>query len=447
MGREIEITVSNIYSWIHDGEAIKIIKNEFGVKVDKVEHTYAYKSGWDGMFYPILSTGCFLTGMLPLFSEELKKHFVVYVNDHRENNYKPVNEIPDYLYDYQKDIVKKVINYSLGSMEFYRGIIDAATNAGKTYISLALWEIFDEPKTIFFVHRKKLFDQQLEFFKEKIGEEYVGQISEKIKDTDKLFIVAMYQSSMQEDLSDYKMIICDEAHRAKGTMYNKLLKRCKNAEIRYYISGTPLKVNEVDTYRIIGGSGKVLAKVTNDFLINEGYSVTPIIYMQKIINPISFLDYRGEYEELVINNNKRNDHIDSFVQANRRKRQTWVICRFVRHAELLADLLSAELLTGTTKKKESDRILNGFKKREIDCVVSTMVIDVGMNLPIEAFVLALGGKSEIDVLQLIGRALRTGNYDDVLILDFMDEGRYVGDHSSNRLNIYRKEKFKVVQLT
>lgn len=441
------ITVNTLYSRISEPKAIRAARENFKYRMKGYERTTTYKSGqWDGYNHVININGSFGTGLLPYVVNFLAEDgFVFDIVDERKNELTTVDIDIEYLRDYQQAMVEKVLSFSYCGMPFYRGIINGATNAGKTYISIALWQAFDEPNCIFLVHRVKLYKQQLEFFKEKLGAHKVGQVNDKIQDSKKPFVVAMYRGALNVDLRRFDMVIVDEGHMAKGKLYKKVLNRIK-ADVRYYISGTPFKIDEKGRLGIIASSGPELANISNRQLIDLGYSAEPKIFMQKIVNDSDpYIRYPDAYEKYVVQNEERNGKIQDFIITNRNARSCWVICRRVHHATLLAGMLSAELLTGETKTKEANAIIKDFIDQKIRVVVSTMVIDVGMNLPIEAFVIALGGKSEVDILQLMGRALRmTEKYNDVLVLDFYDIGPYVEKHSIERKRIYEEEQFETL---
>jgi len=441
------ITINTIYSRISSPEAISAAREEFKYRTEGYFRTAAYKQGrWDGYAHPININGSFGTGMLPYVSNFLyEAGFEFDLLDERPNELSPVEIDTEFLREYQREMVEQVLDFSYCGIPFYRGIISGATNAGKTYMSVALWRAFDKPNCIFLVHRVKLYDQQLKFFQEQLGSHVVGQINDKIQDSKKPFVVAMYRGALNVNLRRFKMVIVDEGHMAKGALYKKVVNRLK-ADVRYYISGTPFKIDEKGRYGIIASSGPELARISNRELIDLGYSAEPKIFMQTIHNDVDpFIKYPYAYEDYIIQNKERNQKIQKFVVSNRSTRSCWVICRRVHHAQLLANLLSAELLTGQTKKKDATAIIDGFIEQKIRVVVSTMVIDVGMNLPIEAFVVALGGKSEVDILQLMGRALRmTEKHKDVLVLDFYDIGPYVEEHSTQRKRIYEEEQFETI---
>ena len=60
---------------------------------------------------------------------------------------------------------------------------------------------------------------------------------------------------------------------------------------------------------------------------------------------------------------------------------------------------------------------------------------------------AASGDSQINALQLIGRAIRIHeSKDKVYYEDFWDEGYYLRKHSLHRLKYYKQQRFKVIEL-
>ena len=60
---------------------------------------------------------------------------------------------------------------------------------------------------------------------------------------------------------------------------------------------------------------------------------------------------------------------------------------------------------------------------------------------------AAGGDSQINALQLIGRAIRIhSSKSKVYYEDFFDEGFYLKRHSKHRLQYYKHQRFKVLEL-
>ena len=114
----------------------------------------------------------------------------------------------------------------------------------------------------------------------------------------------------------------------------------------------------------------------------------------------------------------------------------------VEHGKALAWMLKekgikAIFIHGGTPSKRRQEVLKNFEKDGF-VLVSTLIKE-GADLPaMSACVLAGGRKSSIQVIQTIGRALRTApGKDHAVIVDFADQGAYVFQHYQQRIKIYR----------
>lgn len=98
----------------------------------------------------------------------------------------------------------------------------------------------------------------------------------------------------------------------------------------------------------------------------------------------------------VVPEGKRKDMYSFIAQAVAQGRQAYVVCPLVEESEAMdaasasqtvQDMRAAmpdvriELLHGRMKSEEKDRILNGFAQHDCDILVSTTVIEVGVNVP------------------------------------------------------------------
>ncbi len=118
---------------------------------------------------------------------------------------------------------------------------------------------------------------------------------------------------------------------------------------------------------------------------------------------------------LIVNNSKRNDAYE-FVRAQMDEgRQAYIVCPMIdedeegelRSVEKFAEELSAtvfrgkkvEFLHGRKKSKEKDAIMQRFVTGELDAIVSTTVIEVGVNVP-NATVMAIENAERFGLSQL-----------------------------------------------
>lgn len=130
-------------------------------------------------------------------------------------------------------------------------------------------------------------------------------------------------------------------------------------------------------------------------------------------------------------------------------RQAYVVCPMIDKSDKVPGLLSAEetcaaykerfeplgykvdMLTGKTNDTETTRILNEFKSGEISILVSTTVIEVGVNVP-NATVIVITNAERFGLSglhQLRGRVGR-GNYQSYCALEYISES----DKATQRLN-------------
>lgn len=94
--------------------------------------------------------------------------------------------------------------------------------------------------------------------------------------------------------------------------------------------------------------------------------------------------------------------------------------------------LSAAFLHGDHSTDHRQDSIAAFERGEIDVLISTLLGE-GVDIPaITAVVLAQGGKSDIDKIQTVGRALRSAGGDHAVIADVRDRGRFFGDHYEER---------------
>ena len=139
----------------------------------------------------------------------------------------------------------------------------------------------------------------------------------------------------------------------------------------------------------------------------------------------------------------KEDSILKFIQKEVEKgRQAYVVCPLVeRDEEKSADIRSVEdtfriyesyfapvgircaVLTSRTKKEEADRILQSFTANEIQILIATTVVEVGVNVP-NASVIVINSAERFGMAslhQLRGRVGRSG-YQSYCILNTQDTG-------------------------
>ena len=196
------------------------------------------------------------------------------------------------------------------------------------------------------------------------------RIKERIKSDEPILVIGTH-ALFQEDVEFGKLglIITDEQHRFGVRQRNKLSEKGINPDI-LVMTATPIP--------------RTLAL---------------ILYGDLDISIIDELPPgRQPIETLAIDKGKRDKAYNSLVRKEVEKgRQVYIVCPLVEESESieakaateLVDELKSEyfsdlrvgLLHGKMKSSEKDEIMKSFKNKEIDILVSTTVIEVGVNVP------------------------------------------------------------------
>lgn len=449
------------------------LRDYLKVKVKGYEHTQAYKNRvWDGYKPFITPKGNFATGFLPMVCKFLDDLGVqIEILDKRRNLPK-FGEVVEMLpngyeltgkFSHQSELVAKCDNWLeiQGQKLYYpRGIIDAATNAGKNSICASLYLTMGKPKTLFLIHSADIFKQAVEFFSSCFE---VTQVNTKKMDFGN-FTVAMVKTlykrskeslNIAKELKRYELLICDECHRSSADEYSKLLQKV-DAGARIFVSGTPLEnEDKVKNMIIIGLSGRVLGKVTNQEMIDKGVSQRPIVKFLYNSTPIAReLDYDSEEKEVIQRSLTQAENILNLCIERRELGKLGVISFIdIEHGEFLQKYLNdsgklgvVEIVHG--KDRGRAKKIEAFKEGKIDVLVSSMILKEGLNIPnIHYLIRAEGGKSVITSKQFVGRAIRDDKENTTVeIIDFYhgSNSKYCSEHSMKRLKTYKKEGFEII---
>ena len=448
----------------------KELRNYLKAKQKNYHRTDSFRKGkWGGDVYFITENMTFNTGYMPFVISFLKElgaaieiidlRWRKYAEDllHGEYNFNLPNG--HVLREHQQEGVKRVLNKyiedSYGNKFYFpRGYIDAATNAGKTYMMAGLYNTLKSPKILFLVHRATLFKQTVEFF-EQFGK--VGKVD--LKNTEfESFTVAMTKTlanraerllNVRKALGNFNVLIVDESHTA-GTKTHQKLIRWINAPMRLMISGTHLENDDtVRNMKVIGLSGPKLYEVKNIEMIEKGFSLKPTVYVYHNDDLEAHVDYAMEYRNMIMRSNVRLDIISQAIKERPGKYGLIPVIKkdhgffLVKH--LREDFPDKKIEFIYADHPRVAEIIEATTQKMVDVLICTDILKEGVNIPILNYlIMAAGGKSPIFVKQYIGRVLREdGENTECDIIDFYDDGNYVSKHSRNRLNIYKKEGFEI----
>lgn len=450
-------------------EELRFLRSKLRIRVPGAFFSDAFRRRvWDGFSYYITESGYISTGLLPKLCKLLDdKNWEYELEDKRVfeiNKLKLPKKLGKLtLRDNQLESAKSVINSYHQGLYFPRGVLDEATNFGKSLTAAALFKAYpSNMKMILIVNRKHIHDQLVQEITELVGNE-VGYISGKEIKWNRLMIF-MAQTlrnnlhRLRDQLSQFDICVVDECHYASSPTYKEILQVLDNSTVRVGMSGSPFEHKDKNkNERILSFFGPTLHETTNDDLIKLGFSTKPIV---TICTGNTLVKLPGEYKEEetkgLIKSKERNGKVLKRVKHHYKKKRLpmLVICKFHNHTELIYKKVKKqfpELRVNYIHVKVKDRmkILKDFKEGRLDILVSSKLIKEGQNLPlIKSLIIAAGGDSVIDVLQIVGRSLRKHESKSVVYIDdFKDDGAYLKRHSKHRIAVYKAEKFKILDRT
>ena len=446
------------------------LDQDFAIKHPSAFHIRQYMGkGWDGKQHYITEAGYIKTGLLPKLLLKIKEYDVeVEIHDYREEL--PTPKMPKIIGEhtprpYQKKAINSIIKNQVDDLYFPMGVINAATNAGKTTIAAGIWEAYgrDVP-AILLINDGDLYDQFMDEIPKLVGQENFGYFrGQKIKWGK--FMIVMVQSltkrtqEFSNELSKFGICLVDEADLADNKTYKRVIEKLFNTTVRVGLSGTiymsKLAKDKLKNENIRGFFSEEVFTITKRELMDKGISteiVTKII--RGNIKPGIKGNYQEEYKLLITQNDDR--HLVSAKRTEwnikRGRYPALIVCQFHEHItnmervyrEYFGDKYSIVVVHHETKNRK--QIFKDCKEGKIDILISSFIVKRGKNLPLLQYLQnAAGGDSNATISQLMGRMERTHeSKKKSYIDDLWDDGFYLKRHSNHRIKYYKKEKIKVI---
>tara|TARA_R100000458_G_scaffold59951_1_gene73199 strand:- start:22209 stop:23615 length:1407 start_codon:yes stop_codon:yes gene_type:complete len=366
------------------------------------------------------------------------------------------HNLPKLRPEYQTPAVQLAINSE-------RGIIHHCTGAGKTVIMAHLIHALPHP-TLILVPSLNLLNQNYKEMCKFFSKDVVGIIGEGKWEPNYITIstVQTLWSHMKKESEDLKkffkqidMLLIEEAHHINTgsyTLQNSYFKICMhlNARYRFGLTATPGDEKSIERDLLEGVTGRVIHEVKSSQLIKWGYLTQPKIKMINcFMNPIH--DWKLAYDKNILENKDRNKKIvdAARVYANQGKSVLITVTRVKKHGRVLLEALpESRFMSGSTTGVEREKILDDFKNKKFNILIST-VVNEGVNIPaMDVIILAGGGRSDKMTIQRVGRVLRKSEgKNEAVIIDFFDKDRSIlQKHSQTRLRLYKKEEQYKIEL-
>ncbi len=332
---------------------------------------------------------------------------------------------------YQQEAVEAVVNYLLTKQG--NPVLDACVSSGKSLmiaeVVKAIHVIDPSAKIIMLTHVKELIEQNFEKLMEQYPTADAGIYSASVgrKQSRNQITYAGIQSVHKKfnQIGHRSIILIDEAHLISPkseTMYRRFIDMMKliNPKVRVIgFTGTAYRTKEgLITEGENALFDDVCHQVTMTQLLKLGFIMPLVSKSSAVQADLSKVKIRGgEYVAKDMQEAMDKDELTKAVLddveywASDRKNGLF-FCAGVDHAFHVRDALrlrgyTAETITGTTPKKERERILTEFKAGLTRYITNDSVLTTGTDIPmLDLIVLLRGTKSPVLYTQILGRGVR-----------------------------------------
>lgn len=489
---EVELRVGNSYTDVvgmPGGPVYEYFKNTLSYQTEG--HIWSNRGDWDGKISLVCRGGrwcrCshkspyihFPTGLLYMAKEFLTiAAKSVKITDTRSlpkqnKNWSFAENVE--LRDYQKECVDLAIAKG-------RGIIKAATGAGKTVICAGIMQALQRSPVLFLVTSVDLMNQAADEFERFLRENGKKPSVGRIGDSKCIFgdinvmtvqtavrcLGMKYESFDDEDESEEKsfledtnkiktldlirkapVLFCDEVQHWAAQTCQAVSNECSSARFRYGVSATPWR-DAGDDLLIDACFGRALADISASCLIDKQVLVPPTIYFICTSSPLGGT-YASIYKECIVDNEARNNMIAEIaLKFQQEGRKVLILVKQIKHGKILESKIpGSNFIFGEHVTSERKRMIDEIRNGGNRILIATSIFDEGIDVrPLDALILAGSGKSPTRALQRIGRVIRCfEGKKDAIVVDFDDDVKYLRNHSRARKKIYATEKlFKIKRI-
>lgn len=485
---KVEIIINNVWSRIRNLQDIEIIDyldKATSFYVSGYQYTQAFRTGWydkhsgkfrhwDGKRHLLTNKLVFPTGLL----NHIEKFFKLHKIDYELMDNRPIFEcdpIPIHHYiprHYQKKAFENLIKNN-------GGMCRMATGSGKTLLAAMLVAHYNLPSMIYVIGKDLLYqfyeemkvilncdigiigDGTCQIEKFNVCSVWTAAKAFGIKKniflddgedwTPEIFKLNSEQKQMiKKTIEQSNVAIFDEAHYLATDTLQSIYKVGKNCRYKVALSGSLWRDDNSDLL-LESVCGSIVYNLPASKLITEDFLVPP---------KITFIDvpplreepktYQSIYKHYISENPIRNQLIvDAAKILIKKGRRLLILVRYLSHGKLLAEMLKEFPLffvNGEIDGETRIQVKKAFERGEYSCLIASSVFDIGIDIRcLNALILGGGGKSTIRTVQRIGRVIRTAeNKKDALVVDFIDNIKYLYRHSLIRMAVYNTEpKFQL----
>ena len=321
------------------------------------------------------------------------------------------------------------------------GICVLPTSAGKSKIMSAYIRLINVP-TLILVNKVMLGIQLRDGFREDGID--CGICSGKGVEEGICMVSTIQSVGKIGDLTRFKCILLDETQNASASTFQDFLKQF-GCPLKFGFSATPCRNGDYLGYaKIRQFVGSPIVKVEAKELLENGVMAKPHIYLVKNeCKEDEYFDYQTAYSEEIVNSEKRNSLVKNIV--DKYGNGVLIVVNIVEHGEILQKLIpNSVFISGETPIEDRENYIKDFDKGNLPVLIGSTIMQEGISIThMKAMILACGGKSNVAILQKIGRSLRfkEGEKETVDYYDIIDTAKFLSKHSKMRVSLYKKAGF------
>jgi len=449
-------------------ELLSEVRKAVRYRIFNYQHTNAYKNfNWDGYKVPLWKNQTAPSGLCGRLRGTLIKlgHEVEIVF---HNDYDPKGEIFVHnikLYDFQEKAIKNAVKSR-------NCIIDAPIRSGKTAIIAGIinrighfpaWVITSASQggkdAVRQTQRelKRYLEMPVGIFSEgKFNEEKIvvtsyeaikqilrldpGERSGKIIERNKKILKIVRKT---------KVLLLDECHHAFSDKSQEIIDEFRMAGYKIGLSGTP-KPDKKTKIEMECGIGKIAFKCSFKTLIEKGRLATPLVILYNLPYAwytANFTEYPDVYWSHIVENEFRNRFIaDVTKNLNKRGKLVYILVRRKEHGFNLRKCIPGSVyIFGDVPTETRESFYKSLQHGKLRCIISTVGKEV-LNLPkLDAVINAEGLSGKVVTTQKMRSLTFHERKKHGIVVDFIDKGKYLMDHSESRSSQYKKHKGFIVK--
>ena len=350
---------------------------------------------------------------------------------------------------YQSEMVK------LG-LDNHRGVFESAVGTGKSLILSTLVYSLNTTSLIV-VPSRGLVDQMYNELVRWFGSNKVGLVETKtVRSSRKLkpirvctiqTLAALQKSNdLEGAVGDIGAIFIDEIHHAGASSYLDLLPHIDHVYYRFGFTGTFLR-NDGRVLDMWGFLSNVLYRYKAHQAISEGF-LTPLEVKVYNLAGKRSNKYQTEYDKNYCGNSELLRKVHEIVaDAVLEDKQVLILVNKkdkagkIFHEYLNAYAVDNAYISGDNSKETISQTIRDFNDKKIQVLIGSSVIGEGIDVrSTDHLIMCQGGKSEIVMVQAIGRAVRLYEGKHIAYVhDFnFHNTRYMQKHLQQRVDIYKR---------